>query len=371
MSSGSLGKGSSKSSQSVTIPDFLRPLVEQAAGTAGGALQSLQQQINPRYGQGPNLVADFAPAQQLAQALGTQRAISGDLSGGAMDVASQIAQGGQVPGADVAGQIAQGGAIPELTMQTLMQGAQGMGAPAGQAQLEQLASGQMVPDEARQALSATSGGDYLAGGQGFDEAVEASIRAAQPGVLSTFGSAGRGGATGGLAQTAMSQVASDAFARQFAQERQNQIGAAGQLADLGLAETGQRANIAGLLSDLGMQQQGQQLGAAQTLGDLGLAQGQQQLQAALGMGDLGLGGQQQQLQAASTLPELGSLDISLLSDIGGQQQDLEQMRLGSPLQAQLELLNAALGAAPVSSFLGQRGRSSSREAGIGFDISKF
>ncbi len=88
----------------------------------------------------------------------------------------------------------------------------------------------ILPDSAFSSLNDTAAGNYLHGGEGFNAAVDAAIRRAQPGILSTFGAAGRSGS--GLAQTAMAQAASDAFASQYANERNNQMAAAGALANI-------------------------------------------------------------------------------------------------------------------------------------------
>ena len=96
------------------------------------------------------------------------------------------------------------------------------------------------------ALSSTARGDFLFGGDGFNQAVDAAVRAAQPGILSRFGAAGRG--TGGLAQAAIGQSATDAFARMFGQERQRQLASAQALP--GLLAFGPQ-----LLSGIGQQQQ--------------------------------------------------------------------------------------------------------------------
>ena len=98
------------------------------------------------------------------------------------------------------------------------------------------------------ALQSTADGDFLFGDQGFDQAVQAAVNAAQPSILSAFGGAGRG--TGGLAQAAIAQQATDAFARQFGQERGRQLNAAQLLPQF--ATFG-----AGLLGDIGAQQQNQ------------------------------------------------------------------------------------------------------------------
>ena len=98
------------------------------------------------------------------------------------------------------------------------------------------------------AVQSTADGDFLFGGQGFDQAVQAAVSTAQPSILSAFGGAGRG--TGGLAQAAIAQQATDAFARQFGQERGRQLNAAQLLPQF--ATFG-----AGLLGDIGAQQQAQ------------------------------------------------------------------------------------------------------------------
>lgn len=77
----------------------------------------------------------------------------------------------------------------------------------------------IIPQVTQQ-LQGTAAGDFQFGNPAFDEAVQASIRAAQPAILSSFGRAG--GTPGGLAQAAIQQVASDSFANLFGQERARQ-----------------------------------------------------------------------------------------------------------------------------------------------------
>lgn len=322
------GKGKSSSKSRVQIPDFLKPFLNQATGTAGSALSNLQQQA------GGDLVADFNPIQQLAQGMGVQEALSGQAFPTAQNTAMQIAQGGQLPGTDILSQLASGSAVPQQTTDLLTQ----------------LSQGGAVPQTATDALEATAGGDFLFGGQGFDQAVEAAVRAARPAILSTFGAAGPSRATGGLAETAIAQSAQDAFARQFANERRNQLGAAGQLGQLGLAQTGQQADI------------------AQALGQLGLAGTGLQGDLATSLGQLGLGGQSQQLQAAGMLPDLATADINLLSGVGEQIQGQEQAELETPFNAQLQLLQAALGGLPISSLLGRDTKGKQRGLTFGFDL---
>jgi hypothetical protein len=78
---------------------------------------------------------------------------------------------------------------------------------------------------ANQNLQSTLNGDYLYGGEGFDQALDAASRKILPMVDSAFERAGRSGS--GLAQQAKTQALADAFAGQYGQERQNQLTAAG------------------------------------------------------------------------------------------------------------------------------------------------
>lgn len=243
------------------------------------SLQSLQ---GDPVVQTQNLVAGFTPAQTTAQQLGIDRVLSGFFDP-AQQAVSEIAGGGvdtsPIFGVDLG-----------------------------------------LDSRATDTLAATSRGDFLFGGDGFNAAVDAAVRQATPGILSTFGAAGAGGATGGLAQEALGTAAIDAFARQYAQERQNQIGAAG------------------------------------LLGSLGLESGSQLLRQATQGVDADLRAGNQQLNAAQLLPGLASADLDLLSRIGGAQQAQAQSELDAPRNALLQLLTASLGGTPISSLLGQNQR---------------
>ena len=94
-----------------------------------------------------------------------------------------------------------------------------------------VSEGGIIPTVTQDLLN-TAQGNFLFGGEGFDQAVQASIDAAQPAILSSFGRAG--GTPGGLAQTAIQQVASNAFANLFNQERQRQQAARAALPQLAL-----------------------------------------------------------------------------------------------------------------------------------------
>jgi hypothetical protein len=69
-------------------------------------------------------------------------------------------------------------------------------------------------------LKRTVGGDYLFGGDAFNEAVDASYRAGAPRAISAFAGAGRD--NNFLGSAALGQIYSDAFANQYGQERQLQ-----------------------------------------------------------------------------------------------------------------------------------------------------
>lgn len=416
--SGGDSSGKSNSSSSVRIPKFLRPLARQGASTASGALTSLTDQIN-----GGNLVADFTGPQELSQLLGVSRALGdGGFFPTAQETFLNAAQGEGLSFVPDDARQALGGAaegsgldfIPPEVLQRLMQG--GGGQLPGNAVLESLSQNSSIPGQALSVLNAPSGdfsalegilgegainpqargilestaqGDFLSGGQGFDEAVQAAVRQATPAILSTFGQAGVGGNTGGLAQTAIGEAAVDAFAQQFANERNNQLGAAGRLADLGLAERGQDASIASTLGELGLGDRGQDIDAASILGGLGLSDAGQRGDFANALSQLGLsqnaqglsganslaslfsdergnqlssaeilsqlasGERTNQLNAAQMLPGIGTSDVDLLNSIGLERQAQDQRNITAPMDAQLQLMLASLGIpSSISPFLG-------------------
>jgi len=243
------GGGTQRVTSTATIPAFLEPFVEQQAVIGNQALETLQAQLQDAGS--AELVSPFSSQQQQA-----------------FDMIEGIALG-------------DGGYIPT----------------AQNAYLSAAQDGSFSNPLAMQALESTARGDYLYGGDGFDQAVQASIRAAAPGILSTFGGAGRG--TGGLAQTAFQEVASDAFADQFSAERQRQLAAASALNAIGAQE------------------------------------------------------QSTELQAASALPGIATSGAGLLSNVGAQYQSQAQRELTAPLTAQEMLLNAAGGGVPLAAAIGQ------------------
>jgi len=200
--------------QSVDIPEFLKPFITQSAGTAQRSASELERLL------GGNTVAGFNQDQRQA-----------------INLTRDIATGG-------------GDILPTATDAFF-----------------RAARGDLLPDSTGvDALTATARGDFLEG-DAFLGAFDAASRRAQPGVLSAFGAAG--GARGGLARVALEQARADAFAGLFDNERQRQVGAAGTLTNLLNSERSRQLSAAsglpgialtgaGLLSDIGGQQQQQE-----------------------------------------------------------------------------------------------------------------
>lgn len=201
-----------------------------------------------------------------------------------------------------------------------------------------MASNVNLPPESIAALQSTARGDFLFGGQGFDQAVDAAMRAALPQIRSVFGSAGAGGATGGLAQTAVGQAAIDAFAGQFGAERGRQLSAADRLASLRLGAQDQDAR--------------QRLAAASTLADLGLDESRLALSAQDALEGQSLARGNQALTAAGSLANLGLSEQGVRLDA---QDQFERQRLAGD--------QLAFGAADVLGNLGLAGRAQSIDAG--------
>lgn len=328
--SGSGGKGKKKGSSKVTVPDFLKPLFQQGSAIATNTFQNLNQGINT----GQDLRADFTPAQLAAQNLGIQEALNGTYIPAAQNTLLDATQGTDLsqfldPAALESLRNLSGGQeiLPEETYRALVN------ASTGTSQL---------PQAATDALTSTAQGDFLYGGEGFNAAIDAAMRKIQPQLISTFGAAGPGGATGGLSRAAIGQATADAFANQYGAERRNQMSAADRLAALGLAE---QQGAAGLLGQTGASTLQNALGASQALGGFGQNERSNQLNSAL------------------QLPGIGTADINLLSGIGGQQQEQAQGEIDAPIDRQLKLLAAALGV-PFEALLGSKNKSKSRDFGF-------
>lgn len=104
--------------------------------------------------------------------------------------------------------------------------------------------GSPVRNAATTELSNTLSGNYLYGGDGFNAAVDAAVRRAQPGIDSQFALSGRYGS--GLAQEAVGRAVGDIFADQYNQERTNQMRAmmfAPQISELDYSDISKLAAV--------------------------------------------------------------------------------------------------------------------------------
>lgn len=127
---------------------------------------------------------------------------------------------------------------------------------------ETQASQQMTSDIASQGsqgnnnlqnmYSQTMGGDFLAGGEGFDRAFQAASNRITPQVQSAFSRAGRSGS--GLAQTAQTQALGDSFAGLYNEERGRQT----QMATMAPMINQMRYADANTLGQIGAQKEGYQ-----------------------------------------------------------------------------------------------------------------
>ncbi len=301
--SSSKEEGKQRSINTVDVPDWLMPFIQQSTGAASSALARLGGQVQQ------DNIADLTPEQQ--DALSRMRGlVGGDFSGTAQDVFMQAAQGMGTDFLD-----------PELVARL------GEGFNLGDTINEARdAVGFTDNPEARAALEATARGDFLFGGEGFDAAVDAAVRAATPAIMSTFGGTA-GGATSGLATTAIGQAAIDAFANQYGAERGRQVGAADAL------DRGARADRAQYLGF------GDSAANRARRGDEMLA-------------NLSESERRRQMAAAGQLPGMGMLDANMLMDVGEYVQGQEQREIDRRMQDTLQYLSAAMGGMPISSFLG-------------------
>lgn len=335
------GKSTGSGSERTRVPKYLRDFVLQGRDTASGALGRLNQLSNQ------NLVAGFDPATERAHDMALARA------GGADDFFPTAFDTliGAAKGTDISEFLPQD-VIANLMGGTdrLDQGAvealRGAGGDVrGTDVLSSLSGSSQLDPAAIEGLRRTAGGDFLFGGEGFNAAVDAAVRAARPQILSTFGP---NRATGGLSEVAIGKAGIDAFASQYGQERSRQEAANRALAELGLADAGLRGDIAGNLSGIDLARGNQELSAATTLANLSDTRGGAGI-----LADIANQERSRQLTSADLLPGLAREDINLISDVGAERQGLEQARINAPIQAQQQLLMAALGGLPIESLLGR------------------
>ena len=126
----------------------------------------------------------------------------------------------------------------------------------------------------------------------------------------------------------MQQAASDAFARQYGQERGNQLNAANSLNSLALSNRGMQTDAAGRL-----------LSADQQAGNT-------QLQ-------LANADRARQMQAAQLLPQYGLMGSDILGSIGGQQQSQDTAQRQAGVDQYQKLMDFSFGNFNPTSLMGQ------------------
>lgn len=290
----------------VAIPELLKPMLAQGVDSSQGALTSLTQLL----ARDNALTSPFNSLQEQAQ----QQALN--FAGGA---------GGFLPAAqDTLMEFADSGDIMEIfnKSRSLLEN------PMGLSGLNDFASGGFGNPIANNTLEATARGDFLFGSPAFDEAVQASIRATRPNIQSGFALQGGQGAVGsGLAQAAIQEAASDAFARQFGAERDRMLGASGSLNNFNLNSNAQRL---GALNSM--------IGAQQNAGGI--------------LSQVANADRSRQLQATQLLPQFGLLGSQITGGVGdARQQQEERTKLGQ-VQAMQNLLNSSFGQINPNSLFG-------------------
>ena len=330
--------------QQTAIPEFLKPILADAANVQQGALQSSLALLS----QDNALLSPFNQNQNAALALQADLARNdpNNFLGTTQNVLQEAALGEEVVPLFNRGRTL-------LESPDIINRLQTMGSTnpleAVRGEMDSLAGiargDNNIGGVGRSALESTAQGDFLYGGEGFNAALDAATRAAMPGINSRFAMGGSGAVDGGLAQTARTQAVADAFARQYGQERANQLAAGNQL----LSDQGRRTS--------------QQIGAAGQLGGLALGNNAQ-MQSALGTalrGNQAAGGalssaanqeRARQLNAALKLPQVGLLNSQLLGQVGDRQQAQETARRQANAQAMSQLLNNSFGAINPNSLFG-------------------
>lgn len=146
---------------------------------------------------------------------------------------------------------------------------------------------------------------------GVQASADASIRAAQPYIYSGFGKSGGVGATkGGLAQVAMQQAASDAFAKLYDNAEQRRLGAATGMS----AAEAQKAQAAAMAAQAAAARNANKLAEKRLTADLMAQERRNQITSAGLLSGAGMQGVAA-LQGAAMIP-LGLQD-SLIKNAGG------------------------------------------------------
>jgi len=362
------------------IPEFLKPILADAANAQQGALRSYVDLLT----QDNALLSPFNQNQNMSLAMAADLARNdpNNFLGTTQNVLQAAARGDEVvplfnrgreflESGDIIDNLRTMGTTNPLEiirgeMDSLAGIARGANdiSGVGRSTLENIAMGNTpIGGQGRSTLESTARGDFLYGGEGFNAAVDAASRAAMPGINTTFAMGGSGAVDGGLAQAARTQAVADAFARQYGQERANQIAAGNRLLD-NQTQRAQQQLTAGnqLLSDQG-RRLSSQIGAGSQLGSLALgntAQMQSALTNALRgrqaagsvMANAANQERGRQLNAALQLPQVGLLNSQILGAVGDRQQAQETARRQANAQAMSSLLNNSFGAINPNALFG-------------------
>jgi|TARA_B100000925_G_scaffold287582_1_gene267113 hypothetical protein len=327
------------------IPEFLKPILADAANVQQGALQSYLTLLS----QDNALLSPFNQNQNAALAMQADLARNdpNNFLGTTQNVLQEAALGEEVnplfnrgrtllESQDILGDLRNMGRSNPLE---IVRGE--MDSLAGIARGDNNISG-----VGRSALERTAQGDFLYGGEGFNAALDAATRAAMPGINSRFALGGGSGAVdGGLAQTARTQAVADAFARQYGQERANQLAAGNQLLSDQNRRTSQQIAAGGQLGTLALGNTAQMQNALNTA-----LRGSQNAGTALA--NAANQERARQLNAALRLPQVGLLNSQILGSVGDRQQAQETARRQANAQAMQNLLTGSFGAINPNSLFG-------------------
>jgi hypothetical protein len=171
-------------------------------------------------------------------------------------------------------------------------------------QTQRALNGSPISNAANTQLTDTINGNYLYGGQGFNQALDAASRKIIPQINSQYELAGRSGS--GLAQTSIAQALSDSFANQYSNERENQLRGtllAPQIASQDYTDISKLAEVGQQREQLSAQQLQDQINRFNYYQNLP----QQKLQQYAGLVNGNYGNTTVQTQALSRNPVAGAL----------------------------------------------------------------
>lgn len=230
MSGGKGSSGSQTVTQQTVIPPELKPLVRQTSNITGRALSGLERSLTGSPGrlnlpQGARVVNGRVVRD-------IQTPATGGIGKGGFNRTQQVDLG------SVNDFRTAGSGQPDLVADFDPLEEQAMGL----AEQRALGAGGFLPTFQNQVLS-TAQGNFLHGGPGFDEALEAAKRRVMPTILSRFGSAGM--LDSGLAQEAVAQSISDSFAGLYNNERERQMRALSALPDAAMVDADMLSQVGG------------------------------------------------------------------------------------------------------------------------------